>query len=207
MRIHPIPIMGVIAAVALSTLSFASSASATPTRTPLSRISASFSSGPARTADVSDAVPSTERIERAGIELRESAVPRDAVSTAFGQRVTYRIGDGVTITYTYSPGGAPVVGAPTQEELGSSLVRAGADPFPYVSLDPSEQAAGAAGAAGTLGLLICAALGPEIGGLGCAVGVGVGATIVAVATAHDVCTRNRNMRIYLPTLEVQCRRD
>ncbi len=204
MRIPPIPIKGVIAAVALSTLSFASSASATTTRTPLSRISASFSSGPARTADVSDAVPSTERIERAGIELRESAVPRDAVSTAFGQRVTYRIGDGVTITYTYSPGGAPVVGAPTQEELGSSLVRAGADPFPYVSLDPSEQAAGAAG---TLGLLICAALGPESGGLGCAVGVGVGATIVAVATAHGVCTRNRNMRIYLPTLEVQCRRD
>lgn len=204
MCIHPIPIMGVVVAVALSSLSVASSASATPTDTPLSRVSASSSSGLARTADVSDAVPSTERIERAGIALRESAVPRDAVTSAFGQRVTYRIGDGATITYTYSPGGAPVVGVPTQEELGRSLARAGADPFPYVSRDPSEQAAGAAG---TLGLLICAALGPESGGLGCAVGVGIGATIVAVATAHGICTRNRDVRIYLPTLEVQCRRD
>ncbi|AZZ49042.1 hypothetical protein C5E02_07165 [Rathayibacter rathayi] len=81
----------------------------------------------------------------------------------------------------------------------------GADPFPYIDLDSSEQAAGAGAAAGGLAAAICAALGPESGGMGCVVAGGIGVTIASIVAAHGVCPDSQDFRIYLLTLEDQCR--
>ncbi|PPF25093.1 hypothetical protein C5C31_04675 [Rathayibacter rathayi] len=79
----------------------------------------------------------------------------------------------------------------------------GADPFPYIDLDSSEQGAGAA--AGGLAAAICAALGPESGGVGCGVAGGIGVTIASIVAAHGRCPDGRDFRIYPVTLEDQCR--
>jgi hypothetical protein len=150
---------------------------------------------------------SARQLAELGDDLKSGPAKRDIASTSSGQRVTYRISDHVDISFSYDTHGQTVVSPPMQIDPGSSLVAIGADPFPYVSLDSTEQATGAAGAAGTLAFAICAALGPESGGIGCGVGFGIGATIVSIVTSHGLCSRNRNMRIYLPSLEVQCRND
>ncbi|WP_146076682.1 hypothetical protein [Rathayibacter tritici] len=77
--------------------------------------------------------------------------------------------------------------------------------FHFRGGDSSEQAAGAGAAAGGLAAAICAALGPESGGVGCVVAGGIGVTIASIAAAHGVCPDGQDFRIYLLTLEDQCR--
>lgn len=77
-----------------------------------------------------------------------------------------------------------------------SFVSGGADPWPYVQLTGAEQQAMVTGASGTLVLAICGLLGPETGGVGCAVGGGVIAMIVGFLVANGVCSDDREMRVY-----------
>lgn len=65
-----------------------------------------------------------------------------------------------------------------------------------VKLDPSEQGAGSVGLAGTIAGSICAATGAGSAGIGCAVGAGLAATTVGIATAHGACPDEKDLIIY-----------
>ncbi|MFC3295360.1 hypothetical protein [Clavibacter michiganensis] len=111
------------------------------------------------------------------------------------------------MSFTYDSAGEVITETGTKRALEASSVAFGSDPFPYISLDSTEQAAGATAAAGSLAGAICLALGPESGGAACLAGAGLGFTIVAIAVAHGVCPNNQNYRIYILSLEGQCRND
>ncbi|MEW5096657.1 hypothetical protein [Clavibacter michiganensis] len=147
------------------------------------------------------------RLAELGRTLHNGSAPRDSVATAYGQRVTYHVSPGVNISFTYDSSGSPVVVPAAHHAIDTSLVSVGSYPFPYISLDSAEQATGATAAAGGLAATICAALGPETGGVGCIAAGGIGVTIVAIVAAHGVCPDNQNYRIYILSLEGQCRND
>lgn len=141
------------------------------------------------------------------VGLRTGTAPRETEITAAGESVAYDLGSGFHMGFTYDSAGNPIV---TQGAPSSGItprVGVGADPFPYVSLDSTEQAAGGSAGAAVLAGLICAALGAETAGIGCLVAGGIGVVIVAIVIAHGVCPNNQNMRIYTITKAVQCRND
>lgn len=148
-----------------------------------------------------------EQMSQIAVGLRAGTAPRETEITATEERVNYDLGNGVHMGFTYDSAGKPIV---TQSAPSSGItprVSAGADPFPYVSLDSTEQAAGGTAGAAVLAGLICAALGAETAGIGCLAAGGIGVIIVAIVIAHGVCPNNQNMRIYTITNDVQCRND
>ena len=89
--------------------------------------------------------------------------------------------------------------------VASDRVSGGFDHYrPYIDLDGAEQGAGAAGVTGTIGTVICAVLGPETGGAGCAAAAGIAATVVGIASAHGVCPHEQKMRVYFASNNAIC---
>jgi hypothetical protein len=187
------------------------------TLAPLAATPPAFAAGPpgndpqvlsdSRPAPPTSAALTPHRLAELGRALQHGPAPRDSVATAHGERVTYHVSHGVDIAFTYDSSGSAVVVPAAHDAIDTSLVSVGSDPFPYVSLDSTEQATGATAAAGGLAATICAALGPETGGVGCVAAGGLGVTIVAIVAAHGVCPDNQNYRIYIISLEGQCRND
>lgn len=128
--------------------------------------------------------------------LRAGDAPRTTAQVGAGEKVTYLLQDGSKLTFYYNQDGSLAQASPVPPNM-TVLVSGGLDPVPYVDLDPGEQGAAASGVAGTLGAAICAALGPETAGVGCAVAGGVAATIIAVAASHGVCPDSRVLRVHL----------
>ncbi|MHC2185135.1 hypothetical protein ACVLV4_000765 [Rathayibacter agropyri] len=148
-----------------------------------------------------------EQVAQLVEELKSGPAPRSVTQVADGSRVAYHVRGG-DVVVTYDSAGHPLLpGDPVGHDASivQSKVSTGADPFPYLDLDSAEQAAGAGAAAGSVAAATCAALGPESGGVGCAVAGGIGLTIVSIMAAHGVCPGGQNFRIYLLTLEDQCR--
>ncbi|CAQ01211.1 hypothetical protein CMS1097 [Clavibacter sepedonicus] len=195
-----------VAVLAMSSFAVTPSVYAEPSasRTP-SKVQASMShSNSAQTTHASILRDSAERRELAS-DLTRGPADRTTATTPYGQRVTYHLSGHALISFTYTPNGDALVDPGSEGGPGESLVGVGADPFPYISLDSSEQAAGAVGAARTIALAVCAAVGPETAGVGCGIGAGLGATVIGILTAHGICPGGQNLRIYLATLAAQCR--
>ncbi|MFZ4840941.1 hypothetical protein [Mycetocola saprophilus] len=149
---------------------------------------------------------SQDQVVTLGTSLKAGNSRREVRQTSFGEQTTFLFDSGLRIGFTYDLSGQPIV-LPKNHPDMEARVEAGADPFPYVSFDSAEQAAGAAGSVGVLVGAVCASLGPETAGVGCVVAGGIGATIVGILTAHGVCDHEQNYRIYVLTLEGQCRND
>lgn len=139
------------------------------------------------------------RLTTLAATLRSSTIARDVDATVSGQTLTFHISSGVTMTFSYGPTGSPIVGSSLKPGVGS-----GADPWPYITLDTSEQAALATGAGATVIALICLAIGPESVGIGCIVAGGIGSIIIGIAYAHGICPHGRTERIYIFALSATC---
>ncbi|ALV47824.1 hypothetical protein MB46_19290 (plasmid) [Arthrobacter alpinus] len=173
-----------------------------------SQVQAESATIPLNATDTTDVPNATaEQISQIAVGLRTGNAPRETEITATGERVDYDLGSGFHMGFTYDSAGNPIVAQSAPSSVIAPRVGAGADPFPYVSLDSTEQAAGGTAGAAVLAGLICAALGAETAGIGCLVAGGIGVVIVAIVIAHGVCPNNQNMRIYTITKDVQCRND
>lgn len=142
-----------------------------------------------------------------GDGLIKSDVSRNVEKTSQGQKITFYLKDNINITLFYDESGNLII-PKNSETINSGItpyVSAGADPWPYIDLDSTEQAAAAAGTAGTLSSMLCEAVTaiPTVGlsTKACLAAGGFAATAVAVATAHGMCPNEQTLRLYvLPLL-------
>jgi hypothetical protein len=170
-----------------------------------------LSASPAHSATVTESVPTRAVPTRVAAPqfsradyirmargLRASTIPRTTASAGALEILTFDFEGRVSLQIPYR-NGEPYVGNPTD----GSLKRAGLAPrkvtpnvkfgavwwSAYVQLTSAEQAALAAGTTGA----IVAVLSKN------PLTVGLVTTIVSVATAEGICSRHRQLRIYIPS--------